>query len=225
MKIGSWNERDNPDLPDRQVRSDARRVARRFDGPSIIGCQEIGETQDHRALHDVFGPEWAQVGKARATPILYHRTRFTLLDHAYVRTHGGIAGITPTRGFVKALFRHRLRPWLAPFWVYNTHLISKPSTSGQRLTLWQHHLDVMRADIKTEIPLGLDVLITGDFNRRTTPVLHATQHQLAHHWLDHIIWIPGTHNTVRLEESFTMHADLFTDHKPIGATLDVSGKS
>lgn len=226
IKIGTWNERDNPDLPDRQVRSDARRVKARFRGASIIGCQEIGEAQDHRALHEVFGVRWRQVAKGQATPLLFNAIRFQLLARAYVQTHGGIAHVSPHRGYVKGLFSVPLPNSIAPWWVYNTHLISKPGSSAERLRLWRKHIRMMREDIADQHRDGRDIFVTGDFNVTRAPLLHNDQRVLAHHWLDSIIYIPGTvGNRVKVLDTFHVLGDLFTDHRPIGVTLRIEPRS
>lgn len=230
LTIMSWNEKDNPDLPDHQVRADARRVKRRAEGhgPVIIGAQEFGERQDHRSVMDVFGRiRYGQVAPNEATPIIYNRRRLEVLDWGYVRCHGGIARVTPHRGFTQAQFRYRFRRTVEPFWVFATHLISKPTMNQQRGKLWLLHIEKMAATIAaTAAQTGQDIYVVGDFNRHTTPSLHPRQRVLVDHWLDHVIWVPGQgHGSkVKVDQTFVMHGDLFTDHQPIGARLLVNGK-
>jgi hypothetical protein len=225
LLLGSWNEKDNPDLPDWQVRSDARRIKRRFRGASIIGCQEIGERADHRSLASAFGLRWGRFPKNEATPILFNRFRFRLLEHSYIRCHSGIRAITPHRGYAKARFAIRRRWRLRPFRVYATHCISKPTTSMERARLWAKHIDILRADIAVAALAGEDIFVVGDFNKKKPPHLHPRQVVLKSHWVDHIIWIPGTAgNRVRAKDVFVMREPLFTDHKPIGVVLDLENK-
>lgn len=219
MKLLTWNEKDNPDLPAWQVLADARTVKRRARGASIIGGQEFGEKADHNAIDRAFGRRWSHTPRIQATPLIWNKRRFGLLDMGWVKTHGGVAHVTPHRGFTWGLFKQRWRLRLEPFYVYNTHLISKPYLSAARDAMWDRHLHKMRAHIALKHATGRDIFVVGDFNRKTVPNLHPDQILLTTHWLDHIICIPGANgNRIRVNGKFVVRG-VYTDHAPIGVNL------
>jgi len=227
VKLGSWNEKDNPDLPRAQVLADARAVAKRFRGANIIGGQEFGDVSDHDAVRKAFGRRWGQLFLHRQTPIIFNRIWYRVLACSWHKTHDGIEDITPVRGWSEGSFRNRFRPRLAPFWFLCTHCISKPGDSTQRAELHAHHIELMRERIRLLLDRdGRDIFVVGDFNVTKTPHLHDDQVVLHHHWLDHIIYIPGPNgNRIELKRRFTMHAPLHTDHQPIGVRVALSRKA
>lgn len=219
MKIGTWNEKDNPDLPAWMVVEDAREMADWFTpGAYLLGLQEFAEHADRQAALAAFGPSAALAGHLPecATPILYNTARFRMLATDYVRAHGGKAGVSPHRGWQWGLF-DLIDTDTDPFDVFATHFVSKRWLSVWRMRQWRRHRRLLSAALLDHPERGK--LILGDFNVRNPPKLHPRQVVLAHEFVDAVIWIPPTADTdedATLVKRGQFLVKLHSDHDGVG---------
>lgn len=215
MRLVSWNEKDLPDLAAWQVEQDARTGRKKFGGSTLIGLQEIGEPEDHSAFRRAFKKPFTEYFKTRPIPIIANSRYMGLNDLRYIKVHDGIAHRTPHRGYVRARVHMKLRPYLKPFYVINTHMISSPQKDDAGRRLWAQHWKALQDEVARLNGQGYDVFILGDLNRTNLPSkIHEKQQVIAHHLLDYILYVPGSiGNTVsRKGVQRVYQKEFYTDH-------------
>lgn len=227
MRIFTLNERDNPDLPDAQVREDFAKARRLMGGTRVIGgLQEIGDLKDHVNLRTQF-KGYTEIEPAQATPQVYTGRQFKVVVTKYFLAHNGKAGRSPHRGYQVTRFRFKLRPWIKPFIVINTHMVSHPEKDDWGQQKWDQHWAMMVEAVKTAHSNGLDVFVTGDFNKVKLPSIHPAQKILNQHGLDHILFVPAPGkegNNVLVVDRGYFNRGFHTDHPLVWVDVKVSKK-
>lgn len=231
MRLVTWNEKNEPDLPPHQVESDCRTMARLIGrGATIIGGQEFEDRSDRASLERAF-PAFTVAG-AYPVPLLLHSRYFRVIKDGYVVTHGGLRGVSPHRGFSWALSERRYRPLIKPFVAVASHYVSGAWTPGHtaqawRRDRWREHHSILTAFIARQNSVGRDVFLMVDANRvdYEAKSITATSRTLARHGLDHIIYSPAGGSRVKGVTGSTIRADLHTDHLPVVANLDLTARA
>jgi hypothetical protein len=237
MKVGTANIQNTPDLAAWKVRADVLTIWRWMRGWVLFGWQEIGEEADDRAIKNVFS--WARGYRhlffKRATPISVRRTVWAVTDHYWNRAHGGMAGISPNRGYSVALLKHRLRLRGLTLAFICTHMVSKawsdPDASHKswRRARWIEHWAEMTEHIAKLNSQGITAIVVGDLNinlDELRPMLPANAKVVAHNWYDYIIVFEaakGIDVTVKSEGHYK--GKMHTDHNPVYANLDLKRKA
>lgn len=225
MRLVTWNEKNEPDLPPWQVRSDCQSMARLVGrGATIIAGQEFEDRSDRAALEEAF-PGWLVEG-AYPVPLLANPRYFEVLASGYELAHGGRAGISPHRGFSWMLTRRRFRPRVRPFVTVGTHMVSGAWTDGHeaqawRRDRWREHHAKLAAFVAQQNTKGRDVFVLGDMNRTAydPKTITAQARTLAHHGLDHIVYAPADGLRIRNASGRTIRERLYTDHLPVVAEV------
>lgn len=235
MWFVSINEKDNPDLPDRLVRADFRRLAaflRRKVGPAVIAGQEVADEADDAAIDEAFPARgrWAHIFRELETPIVFTRRWLAIITVGKRQAHGGKAATSPSRWYCWAVLRHRWRKRIQ-FVFMATHMVSgkdNPARANRewRQVHWAKHWDEMGSQIAAFLQQGLTVYLAGDFN----DVLSAADlnHVLAKapgstagfvvkHRIDAIVEFLPAEGGVRFEptEAAAILDGYATDHRPI----------
>lgn len=228
MKVCTANIKNNPDMPDWQVRSDMRKI-KAWKWFNVIGWQEIGEAADHRAIDSVFASSrFYHLFKHKELAVTVRRVTWTVLEDYYVAAHGGMAGVSPNRGMTVDKMKQRVTGKLLA--VINTHFVSGAWYGEHSHQTWRRdHWNIHWAKLKTEIEKlnneGYTVITLGDFNRHRSDMekLTPTTFWAAFHGYDHIIVSPASAGTkVQVVKKGVYRHHLFTDHAPVFANLALS---
>jgi hypothetical protein len=222
MRLFTLNEKDNPDLSPEQVRQDFRR-ARKLMGNGVVigGLQEIGEQADHHALRTAFTP-WGEVNHQQATPQIFNPRWVNLVATRYIMAHGGLKGRSPHRGFQVSRFKLKYRPWLNPFIVINTHMVSHPERDEWSRVRWLQHWNMMKDTVNKAHENGLDVFLMGDLNRIEIPAIHHSERILNERGLDHILLVRATQgNKYTVTDKGYYRKDFHTDHPLLWVDIKV----
>lgn len=226
MRLVTWNEKNNPDLAPAQVASDCRRMASLVGrGATIIAGQEFEDRSDRASLEAAF-PGWLVEG-AYPVPLLINPRYFRVLDSGYRVTHGGLAGVSPHRGFSWSLAKRRRRPRVKPFVAVGTHYVSgawteEPRKAQQwRRDRWREHHAELSAFVIQQNARGRDVFILTDANQVNydPKTITATARTLARHGLDHIVYCPADEVRVKGVTGRAIRDHLHTDHLPVVAEV------
>lgn len=234
MRVATSNLRNTPNLPYRQVLHDVRAIWRWFATWHLIGWQEIAERQDDAAIKKVFS--WAagyrHLFTLRDTPISVRRLIWRVTDHYWNRAHGGLAGISPARGYSVALLKHRFRRRLDEIAFICTHMVSKAwPEPGQadnvtrldwRQKHWWEHWEEMLEHIEMLRRRGITCILVGDLNidLDELPDLPPGAFIAAHHHYDYIIVFPAAGGVkVQVKSKAVYRGEIYTDHKPVMADL------
>jgi Endonuclease/Exonuclease/phosphatase family len=231
VRLVSVNIRNNPDMSRAQVRADVAAV-RRWSAPAdVVFWQEIGDVSDHRAIRRVFNLArgFRHLFGQRQTPISLRVTRWRILDSYYVKTHPGLAGITPARGFAVVLVASRRDPSVRVALI-GTHFISgawygNHSRQDWRRDRWREHWHALDDEVADLHAQGLTVVVGGDWNRKRPdiPLFASRQRWAVSHWYDGIVVCPAPGGTVTVTEGRICPLDLHTDHRPVLTDIDLSG--
>lgn len=214
--IGTCNIGRNKTIATRETA--IRKVCRAYHG--ITGWQEIdeGDAGDEHAVLKGAMPNFSWANFSSREPIGAPRG-WKLTAQRYVKTSKGIAGVSPQRGISEGFYQSR---WSKRkrFAVLNNHPIAGAHTKpGQKMEAartkaWEEHDAKLRARIDYYVKLGVDVVVTGDFNHPKMPKLHPRQRTLVHSGLDYILLIPGKGSPLRWTKKATKTVALNIDgHK------------
>lgn len=171
----SINVKNNPLMPQPAVVHDVRKAARQG---GLIGWQEIGPDRYFQAIRNL-GPQWGHYmpkhGKYRIpNPISWKKSVWDKQDEGFMRTHGGMAKVSPARYITWVKLKHKASGQEVVR--INTHLISgawsdrKPTTEWRR-EQWHTHMQELRDLVARFKKKGLAVVVGGDFNRDSYRVL------------------------------------------------------
>ncbi|MFZ5441973.1 MAG: endonuclease/exonuclease/phosphatase family protein [Myxococcota bacterium] len=169
------NVKSNPTMPQRSVVHDVKRASQTG---SLIGWNEIGPGRYFDALKQL-GPEWGHYmphdGKLHIpNPISWKKSEWKLEDSGFLRTHHGLAKVSPNRYITWVKLKHRDSG--QELVRVNTHLVSgawstpKPTTPWRRHQ-WRVHMEKLAHLVDRFESKGLKVIIGGDFNRDSYRVL------------------------------------------------------
>jgi hypothetical protein len=224
MKVVSANIKDNPDLSPAQVVHDTKVVAKMG---GIIGWQEIGEREDHRAIDRACPPRsWFQEFDNLDIPISAKKRYWTVEKKGYIKTHNGKAATSPSRYVTWVVLGRKGKK--SSIAIVNTHFVSgawnnKPKTNKKwRQEMWQVHWKKEQEVIADLLSQGISVIGTGDFNRVKVEKFFPRQV-----WcvggttgIDKIFYINAT-NGVRLSKKGAgkYTGRVFTDHRPCWAEI------
>ena len=230
MRFVTWNEKNEPDLPEWQVTADCRAMARLVgSGPTILGVQEFEDRSDRASLEAAF-PGWTVAG-AYPVALLLNPRYFRVVKDGYVLCHGGLRGVSPHRGFSWAVVRRRYRPLVKPFVAVAGHYVSGAWTPGHeaqkwRRDRWKEYDAELAAFVARQNAAGRDVFILVDANRVNydPTTLSAAARTLAHHGLDHIVYCPAVGSRVKGVSGRTIREDLYTDHLPVVAEATLTAR-
>lgn len=238
VKVLTANIKDNPDMPDAHVRYDLRKIYSwlmknrlRRGRIHFAGFQEIGEQADHRAINAAFNlaKGYRQFFLHRQTPIVVRTVLWQVVDRYWIRTHAGLAGISPSRGYSVTLNQHRV--WRSKKLAFiDSHFVSAAwygdhARQTWRREKWIEHFDEMREHIKTLNSNGWTVIVLADWNRheKDVPEITPTTFLAATNgYYDHIYVCPSS-NGIKLKKvsSDVCREFLHTDHNPVFAKLKV----
>jgi hypothetical protein len=169
------NVKSNPEMRTGQVAHDVHRAAH---AGGLIGWQEIGPERYFAEIKKL-GPDWGHYmphdgGLHIPNPISWKKSVWKKEDAGFLRTHHGLAKVSPNRYITWVKLKNRATG--REIVRVNTHLVSgawgahKPTTAWRR-EMWRTHmqkLDALVADFKRQ---GLAVIVGGDFNRDSFEVL------------------------------------------------------
>jgi hypothetical protein len=169
------NVKSNPVMSQRNVVHDVRRAARES---GLIGWNEIGPARYREAIRNL-GPGWSHYmprdGHLQIpNPISWKNSIWKKEDAGFLRTHRGLARVSPNRYITWARLKHRETG--KEIVRINTHLVSgawgkhKPTTAWRR-EHWNTHMRKLGDLVERFESRGLKVVIGGDFNRDSFKVL------------------------------------------------------
>lgn len=169
------NVKNNPLMPQAKVIHDVKRAAK---SGGLIGWNEIGPDRYFKAIRDL-GPEWGHFmprhGKMRIpNPISFKKDIWQLQDGGFLKTHDGLAKVSPSRYITWAKLKHRDSGRTVVR--LNTHLVSgawsekKPTTAWRRAQ-WNVHIRKLTDLVERFKDQGHVVIVGGDFNRDSYRVL------------------------------------------------------
>lgn len=148
----------------------AETVARvRAEDPDFVGWQEVNDAEDRRLVELGMGPDYELRHKGvRGVPISGNIRRWEVIDHGYLKAHGGKARTSPARYITWVVARNRQTG--AVLVVVNTHFVSgawnlKPKRNkAWRRRMWRdHYADLVK--LLERLRVG-PIIFGGDFNRR-----------------------------------------------------------
>lgn len=230
MHLATLNVKNNPDMPRRWVREDARRVSAltRTRPLRVVLWQEIGEAEDLADIGSRLWPHRTIHGDTRQ-PITVS-PGFKVLARGVEPLHQGLARVSPGRIATWAILAHP-HPRAGRFAVVNVHYVSGAfSNPGQRGEAWRDlQWDVghqaVAALVKDLRADGLPVMGGGDFNRRgDVPDLTPMTRWVAGSGYDHLFLDTGLqHERPRwYSHRFQVHRGGFhTDHPLVLAQVKV----
>ena len=175
IKTVNINVKNNPEMPQGKVRHDVRRAATQG---SLIGWNEIGPDRYFKAIRNL-GKEWGHYmpkhGNYRIpNPISWKKSEWELKGSGFMKTHGGMAKVSPARYITWAKLKHKDSDQTVVR--INTHLVSgawsgkKPTTEWRRKQ-WNTHMDKLSKLVERFEKQGHTVIVGGDFNRDSHKVL------------------------------------------------------
>lgn len=175
FKTASINVKSNPVMPQSSVVHDVKQAAKQA---GLIGWQEIGPSRYFDAIENL-GPKWAHYmprdGKKRIPiPISWDKEQWQRKDAGFLRTHNGLAKVSPHRHISWVKLRNKATG--QDVVRINTHLVSgawsspKPTTEWRR-KMWNIHMDKLENLVAKFQKQGLNVIVGGDFNRDSYKVL------------------------------------------------------
>lgn len=171
----SLNVKSNPVMSQRAVVHDVKKAAREG---GLIGWNEIGPDRYFAAIKKL-GPDWGHYmphdgGLRIPNPISWKEKVWKKEDAGFLRTHDGLAKVSPHRYITWVKLKHRASG--QEIVRVNTHLVSgawsKPrATTEWRRDQWHEHMDDLKKLVSRFERQGLTVVIGGDFNRDSYKVL------------------------------------------------------
>ena len=225
--VVSANIKDNPDLSPAQVEHDTKVVAKLG---GLIGWQEIGEKADHAAVGKACPPKaWDQEHKTLAVPISTKKRYWTVVDRGRVKTHNGLAGVSPTRYVTWVVLQDRKKKKFA---LVNTHYVSgawnsKPKKQKKwRQDQWRKHWKKQQEVIADLLSADISVLGTGDFNRVKVAKFFPQQVWLVggSSGIDKLYYINAEHGVRfrKTKKAGKYQGKVYTDHKPCYAEVTIT---
>lgn len=231
MFLTTLNVRNNPDMPRRHVREDARyagRLGRRRPWRAVL-LQEIGEAEDHVDVAAGLGRGWQHTETDTPDPLALTRG-WHILETGQELLHGGLAKVSPTRLMTWAVVQpRRPHPAVHPVALVNVHYVSGAySHPGQAAEAWRRvHWSVGHAihgqlvrDFNAE---GLTVIGAGDFNRKgDVPDLSPSCRWVAGSGYDHV-YVSEAKGGTRVHPGRVQvnRRGLHTDHPAVSVVLDL----
>ncbi|MFO0599525.1 MAG: hypothetical protein U0228_29740 [Myxococcaceae bacterium] len=170
------NVKSNPEMRQSAVLHDVRRAAQ---SGGLIGWNEIGPERYFQAVKSL-GPDWGHYmprdgGLHIPNPISWKKSVWQKEDAGFVRTHHGLAKVSPNRYITWVKLKHRASG--KEIVRINTHLVSGAWSHGHRPTTawrqhqWKVHMQKLDHLVQHFEKQGLQVIVGGDFNRDSFKVL------------------------------------------------------
>ncbi len=171
----SINVKSNPEMSQDKVLHDVRKAAR---AGSLIGWNEIGPKRYADAIRGL-GKDWGHYFPKHGNyqipnPISWKKSIWEKKDEGFMKTHGGLAKVSPSRYITWVELEHKKSGQRVVR--LNTHLVSgawsspKPTTEWRRAQ-WNTHMKKLDALVEKFEKQGKVVIVGGDFNRDSHRVL------------------------------------------------------
>lgn len=170
------NVKSNPVMSQKAVLHDIRKASHEA---GLIGWNEIGPARYFDAVRSL-GPDWGHYmpkdgGLHIPNPISWKKSVWQKEDAGFVRTHHGLAKVSPNRYITWVKLKHRASNQEVVR--INTHLVSGAFSHGHRPTTewrqhqWHVHMQKLEKLVHHFESQGLRVIVGGDFNRDSFQVL------------------------------------------------------
>lgn len=147
----------------------------------VIGWQEVDTAEGHSKLgamefYDHFRPGADRLDARNSIAISWRRNKYEKTGDGSRITHGGTAGVTPSR-FVNWVVLKNLETG-AKLAFINTHYISGAwnGEHPERQELWRTHNAVVREVVAELRGRDLPVVLVGDFNRALSQDIPGMNH-------------------------------------------------
>lgn len=233
IRTATINIKSNPLMSIDKVRHDVHVAAHQA---GLIGWQEI-TTKGGNYFQEIrkLGPNWSHYmphdgGLAIPNPISWNEKIWKKSDAGFIRTHHGLAGVSPNRYITwvklknKATGKEVVR--------INTHLVSG-AFSGKshhqwRLDHWKSHMHQLDQLVKKFEKQGLDVIVGGDFNRDSRKVLgnhvaYDNKLDVGTHGKSTYDYLMHTKHGHLKKVGGHIHHDFFSDHDAVVAAYQLKG--
>lgn len=169
------NIKNNPEMPQRAVEHDVKKAAK---AGGLIGWNEIGPKRYADAIR-ALGKDWGHYFPKHGqyqipNPISWKKTVWEKKDEGFLKTHGGLAKVSPSRYITWVELEHKKTGQRVVR--LNTHLVSgawsgqKPTTEWRRAQ-WNTHMAKLKDLVEKFEKQGKVVIVGGDFNRDSHKVL------------------------------------------------------
>lgn len=183
-------------------------------GRGIASWQEVGEgdgrgVDEPAALRAAFPrARWRTAAIASRCPVTWDRLVWRCVDVERIRVMDGIAGVTPARWVV--VVRLERRGTGRRLTRINTHLVAgawnsrRDRMERRRREGWEQHWSALREIVAAEAGTGVDVVISGDFNRQQPALPYSELHPravlAARAHTDYLIAIPAPGRRVVVDQ-------------------------
>jgi exonuclease III len=147
----------------------------------IIGWQEVSTAEGHNKLdaleyYDHFRPGAGRLDARNSIAISWRRNKYDMTGNGSRLTHGGEAGVTPSRFVNWVVLKHKETDSKVAF--VNTHYISGAwnGEHPERQDRWRTHNQVVLEVVADLRGRGLPVVLVGDFNRALSQDIPGMNH-------------------------------------------------
>lgn len=220
----SSNIKNFPDMSVAHVDHDVAAVSRLK--PTFVGWQEIQDESDQNSIRKHFpAKEYMFLFPHLEECMSIDRHVCKLIAQGYKKAHNGKKKVSPNRYFAWAVVKINNKNVV----FMNTHMVSgawnkkKKRAKLWRKRMWNRHYRMMKKQIAAFNKQGMDVILTGDFNRVKVAKFSSTQTNLQIHGIDKIILIPAKGGAkVHRVRGGIYNGHIYTDHKPVLAYFKVA---
>ena len=175
FKTVTLNVKSNPEMSQKKVVHDVQKASHQG---SLIAWQEIGPKRYFQAIKKL-GPDWGHYmphdgGLHIPDPISWKKSVWKLEGKGFIRTHHGLHDVSPNRYITWVKLKNRATG--QDIVRINTHLVSgafshHDKTTGWRREHWHEHIQKLEHLVAHFQKQGLQVIVSGDFNRDSNHVL------------------------------------------------------